>query len=787
MIRIELLGGLRATRDAAPLDSLLSQRLRSSVFAYIAVEQPVNREALLRLFWPDRETDRARHVLSQMLYELRRDLGSDCVEVHGERLVMPASCQVDVVEFEKRAAAGRCDDALELYRGPFLANVALAENPEFEHWVDARRAHFSRAYRKAVRGVIEQHIARGETERAAVVALQAAGVEPLEDEFHHMAIDLMARAGKRAEALRHFEVYQALLSSAQLTPLDETVALVAAIKDGSATAVPLAALPERPHDQRAREHPAFAAAAAAATFPAPRHRVRWILALAVGVAGLAVPYRWIVTRVPDAADGADRVAVLPFEAIGSSQAPINAETFRAELVNDLTQSRQLAVVSRSDLDAALQPDQALTTTARKSGAVLLIDGVFAVEDTVMRLTVRFWNGDTGRELDSRTYATAHDRLALDRLHRQAQDEIQALTVRNTRFLLDRRQTKNATARQYFEAGFARFWSAQQLMRPPFTGALRGFLTADSALTKAEAADGEFLAPTLMRIQVAQRIALMNELLEKTTEAEQWYRRAIAHGDRAVRLQPRSGEALQARGLAEVAMWSFINGRDRRSDKSLRARAIADFEDAIVADEHLTIANLRLAELYFFDGRAREAKERAQKAYEEDPFGSRDISLFDVLARASLALGQEAESIRWCRIAVERAKHVRSMFCELNVYAYGDSVPPDVGRALSALHTISAPATPVFQPMLVPMAEMLTAAILARAGMADSARSMAVRARAAAPAAIGLNGPEAAVWMRLGDSNRALDILERTVAADPSFVLPTLRYSVFAPLRREPRF
>ena len=105
MTRFELLGGLRVTQDGKSRDSLLSQRRRCAIAVYLAAERDVSREAVLRLFWPDHEAEKARHVLSQTLYQLRLTLGDDWLDTHGERLVLASGVSVDVHELEALAAA----------------------------------------------------------------------------------------------------------------------------------------------------------------------------------------------------------------------------------------------------------------------------------------------------------------------------------------------------------------------------------------------------------------------------------------------------------------------------------------------------------------------------------------------------------------------------------------------------------------------------------------------------------------------------------------------------------
>ena len=75
MIRVEALGGLRILVNGEESVPLAKQRLKSALLVYLAVERSCMREALIGTFWPEREPERARHVLSQTVYELRKQLG----------------------------------------------------------------------------------------------------------------------------------------------------------------------------------------------------------------------------------------------------------------------------------------------------------------------------------------------------------------------------------------------------------------------------------------------------------------------------------------------------------------------------------------------------------------------------------------------------------------------------------------------------------------------------------------------------------------------------------------
>ena len=71
-LRLHTLGQPRVFNGGEELADLPAQRLRFALLVFLAVEGRATREAVLSMFWADREASRARHALRQMLYELRQ-------------------------------------------------------------------------------------------------------------------------------------------------------------------------------------------------------------------------------------------------------------------------------------------------------------------------------------------------------------------------------------------------------------------------------------------------------------------------------------------------------------------------------------------------------------------------------------------------------------------------------------------------------------------------------------------------------------------------------------------
>jgi TolB-like protein/DNA-binding SARP family transcriptional activator/Tfp pilus assembly protein PilF len=231
VIQLTTLGRFSVSVNGEVAVAVVRQPLLSSVLCYIAVERHASRDAVLALFWGDREPERARHALSQTLYSIRQTLGEPFIEAETRVLRAYDTLQVDSKAFLDLVAAGKLADALRLYQGPFLAGGQLAESPGFDSWVERRRSHIARAHRQARRAEIETSLAAGGIRPALELARVWTEIEPLEDEAHHKLIELLAMNGDRADAIRYYERYERLIhEELDVDPLDETKELVEQIR-----------------------------------------------------------------------------------------------------------------------------------------------------------------------------------------------------------------------------------------------------------------------------------------------------------------------------------------------------------------------------------------------------------------------------------------------------------------------------------------------------------------------------------------------------------------------------
>jgi DNA-binding SARP family transcriptional activator len=123
--------------------------------------------------------------------------------------------------------------AVDLYRGPFLAGFSLPGSPEFEAWATQERHAWERLYLEALAALIEERTARGEYDAAIPYARRYLETDDLAEEVHRCLIELYATIGDRSSALRQFERCTAVLErELGVRPLPETRAVYQAVLEG---------------------------------------------------------------------------------------------------------------------------------------------------------------------------------------------------------------------------------------------------------------------------------------------------------------------------------------------------------------------------------------------------------------------------------------------------------------------------------------------------------------------------------------------------------------------------
>jgi predicted ATPase/DNA-binding SARP family transcriptional activator len=241
LLEVTLLGPPQVRAGGQPLP-LARRQLRALLYRLVAELQPVAREQLCFLLWPDAPEPAARRNLSVLLSQLRQTLPPPALVQGQHDLVAldPAHVQVDTVAFAAaQATAARSGELAPLeqavagYGGPFLDGFALPDSPEFEGWAAQERQLWERRYLDALATLVVGHAAAGAYAPALAAAQRALAVDPLAEEAHRWTMALYAALGDRSGALRQFE--QCVLTLERelgVAPLHETRTVYEAVRAG---------------------------------------------------------------------------------------------------------------------------------------------------------------------------------------------------------------------------------------------------------------------------------------------------------------------------------------------------------------------------------------------------------------------------------------------------------------------------------------------------------------------------------------------------------------------------
>ncbi|MCI0436484.1 MAG: hypothetical protein L0271_23040, partial [Gemmatimonadetes bacterium] len=290
-------GGLQLEADGQPLEAMTGQRRALALLAAIACAgaRGLTRDRAMLLLWPDRSMERARGSLKQLLHQIRQQLGdAEVVSGVAELRLNDALIRSDVAQFQQALDAGDDDQAVRLYRGPFLDGVHVSEADEFDHWADQERARLTHLHLEALERLAQRCDAAGQPRAAVAWWRQLQALDPLNARVTLGLMRALDAAGDRAGAVRLAAAYRAAAEEDSVAPDPAVEALADQLREPRA----LLRLPRRADR-------AVVAAEAGVTV-ARRAHVGWIVSGLV-VLGLTVSgIVWAGWQRQPAGTGRDR-------------------------------------------------------------------------------------------------------------------------------------------------------------------------------------------------------------------------------------------------------------------------------------------------------------------------------------------------------------------------------------------------------------------------------------------------------------------------------------------------
>jgi len=217
-LKLQVLGRFRAESGTGEALGIASKK-GQALLAYLALTagHTHHRDKLAMLLWSDRPDDRARHSLRQCMLTVRKGLGEvaeAALRADDDGVALDSdSVEVDALAFERLVDEGSPDAlerAIALYGGDLLEDFNV-RSEEFDVWLRAERPRFRALAVDALTALAEHRAEAGEAEAASEVCRRLLRLDPLHEPAHRLMMRLLADLGRRAAALRQYQLCKEIL------------------------------------------------------------------------------------------------------------------------------------------------------------------------------------------------------------------------------------------------------------------------------------------------------------------------------------------------------------------------------------------------------------------------------------------------------------------------------------------------------------------------------------------------------------------------------------------------
>jgi serine/threonine-protein kinase len=500
----------------------------------------------------------------------------------------------------------------------------------------------------------------------------------------------------------------------------------------------------------------------------------------VGVAVLAGTGlgAWRIWHRPTVESGAiagaldpHRIAVLYFQD-GSNGGSLGylADGLTEGLIRELDHVQGLDVISKGGVGLYRGDSLSRDSVARALRAGTLVTGGVEPVGDRLRVTVRLVDGTSGADFGRQSFEqpAGNPLVVQEVLTQKVSELIRERLGEEIRLRELRNTTKSVAAWALVQRAEKARKQAEILVDKKDTTAAvgRGFDFADSLYGRAHVADPGWTEPLVGRAAIAYRRSRLVGLDGVT--AKPWIDQGVKYANDAIAINPQDPDALELRGTLQYWAWLLNLEADPAAARNLLSSAERDLEGAVKVRPTQAGAWATLSHLYNNTKGETDAKLAGIRAYEADAYLSNAAQVINRLFIASYDLAQFVDAARWCD---EGARRFPDDFnftkCQLWVLST-KAREPDVGLAWKLADSVA---------KLSPMgrreydereAHMITAMVLARAGLAESALRVVRRARGGPEVDPNqdLAYSETYVHILRGDKDLALEALKRYLAANP---------------------
>lgn len=486
-----------------------------------------------------------------------------------------------------------------------------------------------------------------------------------------------------------------------------------------------------------------------------------------------------------------RIAVMYFQPRSTDEeVPFLAAGLTETLIDELSGIDVLHVVSRN----GVAPYRGEVVPADSIGRALqvgtIVDGTVAVSEDQIRVNVAFLNANTGKQFGRTLVQRPRTELfALqDDLAREVSEFLRGLLGDELETIARSAGAENPLAWELLQRARSATDQADDLVDAQETeAALVQLAAADSLLSASEERAPQWVDPTVQRGWLDFRRSRIAGAMDQV-EADLWIEAGLDRAQVALQLAPEDSDAYELRG--SLRYWRHLLDVVSDPDASQRLfdDAEADLRRSIALNKNQAGAWAMLSHLLLNKAETSEAKLAASQAYQADAYlRNADVILWRLYS-TSYDLDDPPEAKHWCgelgRRFPDNDRFVECHLWQMTMRNSETNVEHAWELADAVIKLRPAPEMEFSKRW----AGMAVAAVLARAGMPDSARAVATRSRgnAAIDPTRDLVYVEAFVRTLVGDKQEAVKLLAEFMAAvggSPS----DIDYWWFDGLRDEPRY
>ncbi|MCC7194261.1 MAG: AAA family ATPase [Gemmatimonadaceae bacterium] len=201
----------------------------SALLAYLACapRRTAGRDELVGMLWPDLAPEAGRHALRQTAWHIRRRLGDCVMATSGSEIALTCPLESDRDRFCAEVDAGRCQAAVDCYRGEFLAPLSLPGAGEFERWADTERSRLRGLFVRCAEKAAREALAAGRFREGVALARRARDGDPWAQTGHRLVLEALLASSDPLGATAEADSIERFLLAEEIAPEPATRSSIA--------------------------------------------------------------------------------------------------------------------------------------------------------------------------------------------------------------------------------------------------------------------------------------------------------------------------------------------------------------------------------------------------------------------------------------------------------------------------------------------------------------------------------------------------------------------------------